>query len=380
MLQQLRIQGDKAIWLIVFLLSLTSLLAVYSSTSTLAFKLQEGDTEHYFIKHTILLAIGLVVMFFVHKIDYRVFARLSILLLGMSLVLLVYTLFQGEESEINYASRWINVFGFSFQPSDLAKFSLITFLARELTRLQEVVKDFYKAFLPALVIVLVVCSLIIPHNLSTGLLLFTTSMVLMYIAGIQVKHLLKVLAVAVLGLALLIPVSPRLKTWVSRIDDYHNRLFNPSYKPAFQTQQAQIAIIQGGVFGRGAGKSVQRNYLPHPYSDFIFAIIIEEYGFLGGIFVLMLYLLLLYRTVAIASLARTFGALLAIGLAFMIVIQALVNMGVTVGILPVTGLPLPLISLGGTSIIFTCLAFGIILSVSRSVVEKVSQTAEMNLA
>lgn len=376
-LLSLRFHGDRVIWAIIFLLSLVSLVSVYSSTSTLALRYQAGDTEHYFFKHAILLGLGLITTFVVHRLDYRVFARLSLLLLPLSIVLLVITLLQGEENEINQASRWINLFGQSFQPSDLAKFTIIAYLAKDMAKMQEYIKDFYKAFLPTITWVLLICGLIAPSNLSTALLIFACCTLLMYIAGVKIKYLAGVALAGVIGVVLLVHVADRAPTWRSRFNDFSDRLFSQNYTPSYQTTQANVAIASGGVFGRGAGKSMQRNYLPHPYSDFIYAIIIEEYGMFGGLLVLALYLALLIRTVAIVTISRTFGALLAIGLALMIVMQALVNMGVTVGILPVTGLPLPLISLGGTSLLLTSLSLGAILAVSKKAIETARDESEV---
>jgi cell division protein FtsW len=371
-----RLCGDRVIWAIIFLLTLVSLVSVYSSTSTLALRYQSGDTEYYFFKHAILLGAGLVVTFLVHKFDYRLFARLSLLLLPLCIILLVITLLQGEENEINQASRWINIFGQSFQPSDLAKFTLVAYLAKDLAKMQDYIRDFYKAFLPTITWVLLICGLIAPSNLSTALLIFACCTLLMYIAGVNLTYLAGLGVAGVLGLIVLVQVADRAPTWKSRYRDFIDRIFNPHHTPSYQTVQANVAIASGGLLGRGAGKSVQRNYLPHPYSDFIYAIIVEEYGLLGGLFVLGLYLMLLIRTVAIVTISRTFGALLAIGLALMIVMQALINMGVTVGILPVTGLPLPLISLGGTSILLTGLSLGAILSVSKKAIETAREDLE----
>lgn len=360
-----RLKGDAAVWIIIFLLSLISLLAVYSSTGALAFRFQSGNTEYYFIKHFALILMGLGTMYLVHRLDYRIFSKLSTFLMAISLLFLVYIFFQGEEYEINSANRWVNVWGQSFQPSDLAKFSLMVYLAKILTRFQGDVHNFYKVFLPVIGIILVVCGLIAPSNLSTAALIFTTGVTLMYVAGARAIHIVGLILVGVIGLGVLFKTSSRAETWQSRTSDYAKRLFDPGYRPNYQTVQANIAIVSGGITGKGAGKSVQRNFLPHPYSDFIYAIIIEEYGLIGGIFVLFLYLLLLFRALRIAKGAPLYGKLLANGLSFIVVIQALVNMGVTVGLLPVTGLPLPLISMGGTSIIFTCASLGIIVSVSR---------------
>jgi len=360
------LKGDKIIWLVVFLLGLISLLAVYSSTSALAFRYQGGNTEYYFIKHFFLLLASFLVMFVVHQFDYKFFSKISFLLVLISLILLVYTLFQGDQYEINDAQRWITFLGQSFQASDFAKFSLMVYLARILTEKQDYIKDFKKSFLPIIIFVSVICGLIAPANLSTAILLFTSSLILMFIAGISLRYIFTLLLIGFIGVILLMFTVKRGETWRNRLRDYVERISSIDYEPNYQTEQANIAISTGGFFGKGVGKSVQRNFLPHPYSDFIYAIILEEYGLFGGIIVLSLYFVLLFRSLAIITISKTFGALLAAGLSFLIVIQALINMGVTVGILPVTGLPLPLISMGGTSLLFTGVSIGVILSVSKA--------------
>jgi cell division protein FtsW len=250
------------------------------------------------------------------------------------------------------------------------------YLARVLTEKQEVLKDFQKGFLPILAVVLLVCAFIAPANLSTALLIFICCLIMMLVAGIDLKHIGGFVVIGLICLVLLVLIAPRAATWKSRVVDYVERWTDPNYEVNDQTAQANIAIATGGMFGKGAGNSTQRNALPHSYSDFVFAIIIEEYGLFGGALTLFFYLLLLFRVAVIVTVSKTFGALLAAGLASMLVIQALVNMGVTVGVLPVTGLPLPMMSMGGTSIIFTGIMLGIILSVSRSALENSGQDQE----
>ena len=363
-----RLKGDKVIWILVFLISLVSILAVYSSSSALSFRMHGGDTEYFMIKHSILLGAGFLVMFFVHLLDYRIFARIVNIMLFTTIGLLLYTIIQG--SEVNEAARWITIFGQSFQPSDLAKLTLIIYLSKLLTQRQDVIKDFTEGFLPALFWVTVICGLIAPSDLSTASLMFVSSLMVMFIAGINLKHLGMLVGVALLGLMILGSTAKRASTWESRWNDYTDRLFNEYYEGNVQTNQATIAIASGGMFGKGVGKSAQRNFLPHAHADFVFAIIIEEYGLIGGIFILGLYLLLLMRSVSIVTVSKTFGALMAAGLSFILVLQAMLNMGVTVGLLPITGLTLPMISMGGTSILMTSISLGIILSVSRDAVEK----------
>lgn len=362
-------KGDIWIWMVVAFLSLVSLLAVYSSTGTLAYKFQSGNTEYYLFKHLSLMIVGLALMWFAHLIDYRYYSRISQILLFISIPLLLYTLLFGNE--INQASRWITIpfTGQTFQSSDLAKLALIMFLARELSRRQENIKDFKKSFLPILLSVCFVIGLIAPANFSTALMLFGTSCLIMLIGRISFKQIF--LSCLAVGLILLVVIffGPRRETYKSRINTFiSNEQVDPD--KSFQSDQSKIAIATGGIFGKGPGNSSQRNYLPHPYSDFIFSIIIEEYGLIGGAMVILAYLFFLFRSIKIITKApKAFGALLACGLSFSLVIQAFANMAVAVNLMPVTGVPLPLVSMGGTSILFTSLAFGIILSISRNIEE-----------
>lgn len=370
------LKGDKIIWILIILISLISVLAVYSSTSALAFKFRDGNTEYFLIKHLILLCLGFVVMYFTHLLDYRLFARISTLLLIITIPLLLYTITQGSEAEINSAARWISIAGQSFQPSDLAKLAIMIYLAKVLTEKQEILKDFQKGFIPIIAVVILTCGLIAPTNLSTGVVIFLCCIIMMFVAGIDMKHIGGFLLIGIVALTLLMFTAKRATTWKNRITDYVERWTDPEFKVNYQTEQANIAIASGWPIGKGMGKSTQRNALPHPYSDFVYAIIIEEYGLIGAVLVPFLYLMLLFRVAVIVTVSKTFGALLAAGLVSMLVIQALINMGVTVGVLPVTGLPLPMISMGGTSIIFTGVMLGIILSVSRNAMENSGQTSQ----
>ncbi|MEO0471206.1 MAG: FtsW/RodA/SpoVE family cell cycle protein [Bacteroidota bacterium] len=362
-----RLRGDKVIWIAVLLISVIGILAVYSSSSALAFRMQGGDNEAYLFKHMMTLGLGFVVMFVVHLLDYRIFARLTNILLGFSIPLLLYTILKG--SEINEAARWVTILGQSFQPSDLAKLTLMIYLAKLLTQRQDVIKDFTEGFLPALFWVTVLCGLIAPQDLSTAILMFIASLMVMFIAGIDLKYLGMLVAVALFGLMVLATTAKRASTWETRWNDYVSRLFLDGEDANVQTMQANVAIASGGMLGKGVGKSSQRNFLPSAQADFIFAIIVEEYGLIGGLVVIGLYLLLLFRSVSIVTVSKTFGALMAAGLSFILALQAMMNMGVTVGLLPVTGLTLPLVSMGGTSILMTCVSLGIILSVSRDAIE-----------
>ncbi|MCA5005594.1 FtsW/RodA/SpoVE family cell cycle protein [Sphingobacterium bovistauri] len=371
-----KLKGDKWIWIIVIILSGWSLLAVYSSVGTLAYKEGKG-TEMYLIKHFAIIAIGLVLMYLSHKLDYRWYAGISKILMAITIPLLLYTLIFG--SSVNEASRWVTipVINQTFQTSDLAKLALITFLARMLSRKAYEIKDLKKSFIPIMGTVCAVFVLIAWANLSTALMLFGTSVLLLLIGRVSAKQIGLVCLGGGVLLTMVILLGPRRATYLSRIEGFfkteqtNNGVSVPFQEDKnFQANNAKIAIATGGLFGKGPGNSIQRNVLPHPYSDFIFAIIIEEYGTIGGVILLMLYLSLMYRVIRIVTLSpRAFGAFLAAGLGFSLTIQALANMAVAVGLGPVTGVPLPLVSMGGTSILFTSIALGIILSVSRSIEE-----------
>ncbi len=376
-----KLKGDRMIWLIVFALSVFSILAVYSSTGTLAFKVRSGNTEYYLLRHFSLLVFGIFLMYLAHLANYKVYSRIAQLLVFLSIPLLLFTLFFG--SDINEAKRWITlpVINLSFQTSDLAKLALIMYVARYMSKNQEHVKDFKQGFLPIILMIGIICALIAPADLSSAMVLFATCLLLMFIGRMSLLYLgataiggLFVVAFVIL-LAYTFPDVGRFGTWTTRIEN-----FRGEGEPSYQVIQSKIAIAEGGIFGKGPGSSTQRNYLPHPYSDFIFSIIVEEYGLVGGAIIVFLYLSLLYRTVRIVIKSPgAFGALLAAGLAFSLVIQALINMGVAVNLLPVTGLTLPLVSMGGTSLWFTSIAIGIILSVSRYI-ETNQQTTSGDIA
>ncbi len=358
------IRGDKTIWTAIIGLTLISLVALYSSARTLAVRFNT-PVEIILLKHAFHLFLGLLIIIGMQYINYRFFAKISFFLLIISIILLVYTNLQGKESAINQATRWINLFGISFQTSDLAKFSLIVHLAKMLTIKQEEIKNFSTGFFPLIFWILVVCGLIAPSDLSMAILVFSTSIILIYIGGVRLKYILALFLAGAIGFAILLNTASRATTWKNRIKDYTQMLTDPNYEPSYQIVQSHIAIAEGGITGKGPGKSIQRFYLPNPYDDFVYAIIVEEYGLIGGIVVLMLYLVFLYRAMVVVTRSNTFGALLSAGLAFLIVGQALINMGVTTGLLPATGLPLPIVSKGGTSILFTSLSIGLILSVSK---------------
>ena len=361
-----RLRGDKVIWLVIFLIAMVSLLGVYTGAGSPALSAAHG-TEYYLIKHFLLLAFGFLVMFLVHRFDYRLFAKFSDIFLYLTIPVLVFTLFFAEEK--NDASRWLYIGGFSFQPSDMAKVALMIYLAKLLTKKQEVIRDFKQGFLPALFWITLICLLIAPADLSTASLLFVTSMCILFVAGVDLKYIGGLVAVGALALVMLFQVSGRADTWMSRWDDYVASWTDPDYEPQHQVLQAYGAMANGGAIGVGPGKSTQRSYLANGTSDMIYPLITEEMGTVGAVVVLLLYLVLLFRTVGIVTMSKTFGALLAAGLAFLLVFQALANMAVAVGIFPVTGLPLPMLSMGGTSILFTGFALGVILSVSRTALE-----------
>ncbi len=365
------IQGDPVIWYIVLALSILSVLVVYSATGTLAYAQMEGNTEHYLFKHSAFMLLSLFAMWVAHKIDYRYYAKLSRFALWLCVPLLFITWKFGLN--INEASRWITipVINQAFQPSDLAKFALIVTLASMLAKRQKNIENVKESLIPMLLWIGVICGLIAMSNFSTAILVFTTCMLMLFIGRVPTKYLLMLVAIGVVAGGLALALGQRAETVVSRIKAYVTAEEVP-----FQAEQSYIAIASGGIKGLGPGKSHQRNFLPHPYSDFIYAIVIEEYGMIGGVFVLFLYLALLYRGTRVVSTSeRTYGGLLSAGLSFALVLQAMVNMGVAVGLGPITGLTLPLVSMGGTSQLFTGVALGIILSVSRGEVEEIGSTA-----
>ncbi|PST81896.1 cell division protein FtsW [Pedobacter yulinensis] len=362
-------KGDRWIWLIIVLLSLISILTVYSATGTLAYKQGKTVEKLLLTKHLIFVLMGIAMIYFSHLLDYRYYAGISKILMIITIPLLFYTAVFGEN--INEASRWVKIpiIGLTFQTSDLAKVALITFLARMLTKKQEQIKNLRESFLPIMGSVCVVFGLIAWANMSTAIMLFGVSILLLIMGRISIKQIAAVCVGGAVLLTFIVFLGPRAGTYKSRINSFLHPELQHSDK-TFQADQSKIALATGGFFGKGPGNSTQRNFLPHPYSDFIFAIIVEEYGLFGALIMITLYLVLLYRCIKIVTKApKAFGALLAAGLSFSLTIQAFANMAVAVGLGPVTGVPLPLVSMGGTSIIFTSVAFGIILSVSRDVEE-----------
>lgn len=357
------LQGDKLIWAIVFVLSMISILVVYSSVGTLAY-LRSSSPEMLLFRHTTHVMIGLAAMWFAHKIDYRYYSKLSRFALLISLPLLLYTFLAGVE--INGAGRWVNIFGLSFQPSDFASLALIVNLASMLSKRQQNIDDIKESLIPILFWCGITCGLIGLTNMSTAILLLMTCMLLLFIGRVPTKYLAMLLFVGILFGSLAFTFGVRGGTMVNRIKQWYAFTIKGKGEPQFQSKHGFIAVATGGLTGKGPGNSDQRNILPNPYADFIFAIYIEEYGMIGAIVLIGLYLLLLHRGMKAAyNSERAFGGLLSAGLCFDLVCQAFTNMGVVVGLGPVTGQPLPLISMGGTSMVFTGLALGIVLSVSR---------------
>jgi cell division protein FtsW len=352
------LQGDKVIWAAVFGLTLVSILVVYSSVGSLAYR-TSSTTEYILLKHTLHIFIGLGAMWLAHKVDYRFYSRLSQIALWISIPLLIYTFTNGVSR--NDAARWIElpIFG-SFQPSDFASLALIIHIASMLSKRQQNIEDIKETLIPILMWCGTVCALIALSNVSTAVLLFATCMLIMFIGRVPAKYLAMLIMVGVLAGAVALQFGNRWETVKSRVEAF------VSGKHTFQAQQGMVAVASGGIVGKGPGNSIQRNVLPLSSSDFIYAIIIEEYGMIGGIIVLGLYLVLLHRGMKAAyNSERAFAGLLSAGLSFDLVCQAMVNMGVVVGLGPITGQTLPLISMGGTSMVFTGLSVGIIISVSR---------------
>ncbi|HNG89724.1 MAG TPA: FtsW/RodA/SpoVE family cell cycle protein, partial [Saprospiraceae bacterium] len=348
------LKGDRTIWMIIAVLSLFSLLAVYSATGSLAWSARGGNTTIFLITHMVRLAFGLFLIYVFHLWHYRQFQRAAPFLMLLTVPLLAFTLFFGQS--INDANRWLSIGGLSFQPSEFAKIALIIYIARELTRKQDYITSLRDAFLPIIVPVLIVCGLIAPANLSTSLVLFVTCIMLMFIGRVSWQYILLLGLLGLVVFAGLVAIGQlypeaglvRVDTWISRVQEYLH-----SEDGGYQVQQAKIAIAKGGVIGEGPGNSIIRNFLPYSYADFIYAIICEEYGLVGGTLVLALYVLLFLRNVKLVTKSpKAFGAFLAIGLSLMLTVQALANIAVNVNLVPATGLTLPLISMGGTSMLF----------------------------
>jgi cell division protein FtsW len=384
-------KGDKVIWALVVLLTLVSLLAVYSATGSLAYKNYKGNTEVYLFKQVAFILGGLLAIYFSHLVNYTFYSKMARIIFLLSLPLLFYTLFFGVK--MNEGSRWIKlpIINMTMQTSDLAKLALFMYLARLLSKKQDIIKDFKKGYLMVFWPVAVTCLLIAPANLSTALLLGASCLLLLFIGRASTKHLLLTVGIAFIPIIMLISaavikhqttateetegvvkksgsaLTVRVDTWINRVESFIYGSEDVD-SDAYQVNQAKIAVSKGGIFGVGPGNSTTRDFLPQAYNDFIYAIIIEEYGLIGGAFIVFIYLVFLYRCIRIFKRCPfAFGAFLALGLSFTLVIQAIANMAVTVNLFPVTGVTLPLVSMGGSSFIFTCFAIGIILSVARNV-------------
>lgn len=394
---KIKTKGDRMIWGIVVILTLMSMLVVYSSTGTLAYKLSKS-TEFYLFKQIMFSIVGVVIIYGTHKVNYTLYSKISRVLYIVSIPLLIYTLFFG--ANLNDANRFIKlpIINLTFQPSDFAKLSLFMYLGRQLSRKQDVIKDFYKGFVPLMMPVVIICALILPANLSTSLLVGATSLLLMFIGRVSLKYIGATILIVASILSILVFAAAhyydkvekkskdlpaifsvmRAETWITRIQGF---MYADKETESYQVQQSKVAIAKGGWIGMGPGNSEQRNFLPHPYSDYIYAIIIEEYGLVGGALVILIYLVFLFRCIKIfRRCPYAFGAFLALGLSFTLVIQAMTNMAVNVNLFPVTGVTLPLVSMGGSSFLFTCCAIGIILSVARNVeqMEKPNQNTNDN--
>ena len=396
------LRGDKVIWIVALLLGIISLIVVYSASSALVVRNYGGNTGRLLLKHSGTLLIGYLMMFLAYKIDYRRFAKFAWFLLVPCLALLLYTLIFGKH--INAASRTINLFGISFQPSEVAKIILISYLARQLVVMGDSINSFKEVLIRLAFPILLTAALIFPENLSTAAILVVVCMVLLFIGRVKFLHILAIVGLCVVGLGLYLlfdaakttisnnraeknkienaegvaestykPKQNRIQTWANRLSAMgeNKEEANPFDEHHYQQTYAKIAVATGSVFGKGPGKSEQRNFLPHPYSDFIYAIIIEEYGIVGAIIVLMLYIILFTRVLRIVhKRPLTFGAYMAFGLGFLIIMQAMINMGVSIGLLPVTGQPLPFVSMGGSSMMATGFIIGMILSVTRNIEEE----------
>jgi cell division protein FtsW len=385
-----RTKGDKVIWALVILLVLASLLVVYSATGSLAYKLYRGNTEIYLFKQIAFIIMGMAVIYFAHRVNYTIWSKVAWFLFIISIPLLIYTLFFGVR--MNEGSRWIRlpIINMTMQTSDLAKLALFMYLSRMISKKQNVIKDFKQGYLQLIIPVGITCAFIAPANLSTALLLGASCLLLLFIGRANTKHLLITIGIACIPIVMLVTAAvirhnsapadelssskkpsklfARADTWINRVEGFIYGSKQAIDDDAYQVSQAKIAIAKGGLVGVGPGNSTQRDFLPQAYNDFIYPIIIEEYGLLGGAFILFIYLVFLWRSIRIFKRCPyAFGAFLALGLSFTLVIQAVANMAVSVNLFPVTGVTLPLVSMGGSSFLFTCFAIGIILSVARNV-------------
>lgn len=382
-----KVKGDKTIWAIIGVLAIFSFLPVYSASTNLVYVAGKGTTLGYLLKHAILLVLGFVIIYATHKVPYRYFSGLSVLMIPIVIGLLIFTLTQGTVINGANASRWIYIpiVGIGFQTSTLAAVVLMMYVSRYLARSKDTEIIFKESFFYLWLPVAIVLLLILPANFSTTAITFAMVLLLTFLGGYPVKYILMIIGVGVVSLALFILMAKafpdtmknsRIATWSSRIENFASGNSEDNY----QAEKAKVAIASGEIYGKGPGKSVQKNFLPQSSSDFIYAIIGEEFGLIGAVLIILLYLGLLFRIVIIATKTETiFGTLLVLGVGFPIIFQALINMAVAVGLFPVTGQPLPLISTGGTSIWMTCFAIGIVLSVSATNGKSEIKTEEKEL-
>jgi len=380
------ILGDRVIWGVVVFLSVISILAVYSSIGDLAFRYADGNTTVYLKRHLFFITTGFLVMYLIHKIPYSFFFSFSQVIIGIAVLLLLFTIVLGVSK--NDATRWLMIPGTSiaFQTSDVAKFGLIVYIARILSLNQSSQEAIDASFKQIMIVTGIVCALILPSNFSTAFLLFVAALVLMFIGRISLKKIGSGLALLIAGLAVIIVISSfvpglsRAGTWKNRVENF----FHDDEESLSQPNMAKTAIATSGLFGKGPGNSEVKYMLPQANSDFIFAIIIEEWGSLVAMLIIAAYLVLLYRVgLIIRRTSRTFAAFLAIGITILLVFQAFMNMMVAVGIGPVTGQPLPLVSMGGTSLLITFASLGVVLSISRSLEsdnpEEIEETEEVTV-
>jgi len=378
------IKGDRTIWAIIAMLAIFSFLPVYSASTNLVYVVSNGTTTGHLIKHAVLLLLGFIIIYATHKIPYRYFSGLSVIMIPIVLVLLTYTLFQPRNENMIMAARWISVpfTSFKFQTSTLAGVILMIYVARYFARNKDKKIEFKQSLLPLWLPVAAVLGLIFPANFSTAALLFVMVIMLTFFGNYPIKYIFSIAGMGIVVLLVFIltvkafPESfknSRVQTWINRVENFSDK----ESKEQYQSFKAKVAVYSGGIKGKGPGKSIQKNFLPQSSSDFIYAIIAEEYGLIGALALIILYLLLLFRIVIVATKTETiFGTLAVLGVGIPIIFQALTNMAVAVGLFPVTGQPLPLISAGGTSIWMTCFAIGIVLSVSAARGEDISKIKE----
>ena len=366
------LRGDRVIWAIIVLLAIISMLSVFSSASTLAYTERGGEVSYYLLKHGVILGFGLVIIYIGHLLAYTKYSRWAPGLLVTAFVLLLVTMWLGVN--INNAKRWLQIpfVGLTFQSSDFAKLALIIFVARSIGSKQDVIKDFKEAFVPIILPILGICMLIAVNDLSSAVMLFFICLLMMIVGRVALQYIVLLILGGIAVFSLMVMVGskypelfPRIPTWAARMETYINPELASS-DDRYQITKAQIAMANGGLIGVGPGNSTQRNYVPSAHADFIYSIIVEEYGVLGGMAVIGLYVLLFFRIVRLVTKSsKAFGAMVAFGIGMSILLQAFFNIAVNLDLVPVTGLTLPLVSMGGTSILFTCISFGIILSVSK---------------